>query len=150
MLVPHTRWVLQTDCGAVTPQAAVIASAGGAAYNDALEYIRPHGSLVAVGLPPDTDIKANVFWTVFRNVRIIGSCTSTISSAPNSRRRFGADSTRILSQTSVTAKTPSRPSTLLSVARSSRRSSPSRSRTSKTVSACLRPERIPFSCGDLL
>ncbi|POY76686.1 putative Alcohol dehydrogenase [Rhodotorula taiwanensis] len=60
-------------CGGEGPHAAVIASAGGAAYNDALEYIRPHGSLVAVGLPPDTDIKANVFWTVFRNVRIIGS-----------------------------------------------------------------------------
>lgn len=58
----------------------MIASAGGAAYNDALEYIRPHGSLVAVGLPPDTYIKANVFWTVFRNVRIIGSCASPFPS----------------------------------------------------------------------
>jgi len=33
----------------------------------------PHGTLVAVGLPPDTYIKANVFWTVFKALRIVGS-----------------------------------------------------------------------------
>ncbi|BGP13916.1 hypothetical protein JCM10213_002559 [Rhodosporidiobolus nylandii] len=60
-------------CGGVGPHAAVIASAGGAAYNDALEYLRPHGTLVAVGLPPDTVIKASVFWTVFKALRIVGS-----------------------------------------------------------------------------
>ncbi|GAA5862223.1 hypothetical protein JCM8547_007775 [Rhodosporidiobolus lusitaniae] len=60
-------------CGGVGPHAAVIASAGGAAYNEALEYLRPHGTLVAVGLPPDTYIKANVFWTVFKALRIVGS-----------------------------------------------------------------------------
>ncbi|GAA6026975.1 hypothetical protein JCM8097_006009 [Rhodosporidiobolus ruineniae] len=60
-------------CGGVGPHAAIIASAGGAAYNEALEYIRPHGTLVAVGLPPDTYIKANVFWVVFKALRIVGS-----------------------------------------------------------------------------
>ncbi|GAA5965304.1 hypothetical protein JCM8115_002248 [Rhodotorula mucilaginosa] len=60
-------------CGGEGPHAAVITSAGGAAYNDALEYLRPHGTLVAVGLPPDTYIKANVFWTVFKSLRIVGS-----------------------------------------------------------------------------
>ena len=29
--------------------------------------------LVAVGLPGNTDIKANVFFTVFRSVRVVGS-----------------------------------------------------------------------------
>lgn len=48
-------------------------SSSGAAYNEALEYLRPHGTLVAVGLPPDTYIKANVFWTVFKALRIVGS-----------------------------------------------------------------------------
>ena len=38
-----------------------------------LQYLRPHGTLVAVGLPPDTYIKANVFWTVFKALRIVGS-----------------------------------------------------------------------------
>lgn len=45
-------------------------SSSGAAYNEALEYLRPHGTLVAVGLPPDTWIKANVFWTVFKALRV--------------------------------------------------------------------------------
>lgn len=31
------------------------------------------GTLVAVGLPPDTHIKANVFFTVFKALRIVGS-----------------------------------------------------------------------------
>jgi propanol-preferring alcohol dehydrogenase len=48
-------------------------SSSGAAYNEALEYLRPHGTLVAVGLPPDTYIQANVFWTVFKALRIVGS-----------------------------------------------------------------------------
>ncbi|SPO22191.1 probable ADH1 - alcohol dehydrogenase I [Ustilago trichophora] len=55
------------------PQAAVVAASGAAAYEQALDYIRPHGVLVAVGLPGGTDIKANVFFTVFRSVRIVGS-----------------------------------------------------------------------------
>jgi propanol-preferring alcohol dehydrogenase len=48
-------------------------SSSGAAYDEALEYLRPHGALVAVGLPPDTYIKANVFWTVLKALRIVGS-----------------------------------------------------------------------------
>lgn len=55
------------------PQAAVVAASGGLAYEQALDYIRPRGVLVAVGLPGNTDIKANVFFTVFRSVRIVGS-----------------------------------------------------------------------------
>ncbi|EST07927.1 Alcohol dehydrogenase GroES-like protein [Kalmanozyma brasiliensis GHG001] len=55
------------------PQAAVVAASGAAAYEQALDYIRPRGVLVAVGLPGQADIKANVFFTVFRSVRIVGS-----------------------------------------------------------------------------
>jgi propanol-preferring alcohol dehydrogenase len=55
------------------PHAAVVAAAGGSAYEQALEYLRPHGVCVAVGLPPDTDIKVPVFWTVFLSKRVIGS-----------------------------------------------------------------------------
>ncbi|KAJ1029295.1 hypothetical protein NDA13_002546 [Ustilago tritici] len=55
------------------PQAAVVAASGGLAYQQALDYIRPRGVLVAVGLPGNTDIKANVFFTVFRSVRVVGS-----------------------------------------------------------------------------
>ncbi|PVG00910.1 putative ADH1-alcohol dehydrogenase I [Serendipita vermifera] len=59
--------------GGLGPHAAIIASSVAAAYNEALEYLRPHGTLVAVGLPADSYIKANVFWTVFRALRIVGS-----------------------------------------------------------------------------
>lgn len=55
------------------PQAAVVAASGAAAYEQALDYIRPRGVLVAVGLPGNTDIRANVFFTVFRSVRVVGS-----------------------------------------------------------------------------
>ncbi|GAA5931344.1 zinc-dependent alcohol dehydrogenase [Sporobolomyces koalae] len=59
-----------TDGG---PHAAIVAAAGASAYEAALEYIRPTGTLVAIGLPPDTFIKANVFFTVFHSKRIVGS-----------------------------------------------------------------------------
>ncbi|GAA5946511.1 hypothetical protein JCM3775_007556 [Rhodotorula graminis] len=60
-------------CGGEGPHAAVITSAGAAAYNEALEYLRPHGTLVAVGLPPNATINADVFFTVFKALRIVGS-----------------------------------------------------------------------------
>lgn len=39
----------------------------------ATEYLRPHGTCVAVGLPPDTVMKINVFFTVFLSKRLVGS-----------------------------------------------------------------------------
>ncbi|KAG8796408.1 alcohol dehydrogenase [Serendipita sp. 411] len=64
---------IRAASGGLGPHAAVIASSAAAAYNDALEYLRNHGTLVAVGLPADSYIQANVFWTVFRALRIVGS-----------------------------------------------------------------------------
>jgi propanol-preferring alcohol dehydrogenase len=64
---------IKAATGGLGPHAAIMASSGGAAYDQALEYLRPHGTLVAVGLPPDTYIKASVFWTVFKALRIVGS-----------------------------------------------------------------------------
>lgn len=55
------------------PHGAVVAAAGAAAYEQAMEYIRPRGVCVAVGLPPDTDVKVSVFWTVFQSKRLVGS-----------------------------------------------------------------------------
>lgn len=43
------------------PHAAIVASAGAGAYEQALEYLRPHGTCVAVGLPPDTDIRGKSY-----------------------------------------------------------------------------------------
>lgn len=53
--------------------AAIVVASGGQAYEQALEYLRPHGAVIAVGLPPNAEIKADVFWTVIGSKRIIGS-----------------------------------------------------------------------------
>jgi propanol-preferring alcohol dehydrogenase len=55
------------------PHGAIVAAATAASYEQALEYLRPHGVCVAVGLPPDTNMKVNVFWTVFQSKRVVGS-----------------------------------------------------------------------------
>jgi len=55
------------------PHAAIITSSDGLAYEQALEYVRPHGTVVAVGLPANTKVKADVFFTVFLEKRLIGS-----------------------------------------------------------------------------
>ncbi|GAA5863883.1 hypothetical protein JCM1840_005803 [Sporobolomyces johnsonii] len=87
MLQPQFRPLLAASsgpdkvCNGVGPHAAVIAAAGAAAYEQALEYLRPSGTLVAVGLPPDSFIKANVFWTVLRNIRIVGSYVGNLQDA---------------------------------------------------------------------
>jgi len=53
--------------------AAIIASSSAAAYEEAMEYIRPRGFVVAAGLPPDAVVKANVFWTVLGSKTFVGS-----------------------------------------------------------------------------
>ena len=54
------------------PHAAIVAASSPKAYEQALDYLRPRGTLVVVGLPV-ADIKANVFWTVFKSLTIVGS-----------------------------------------------------------------------------
>lgn len=48
-------------------------AATGEGYQTAMEYMRPHGTCVAVGLPPSAKISADVFWTVFLSKRLVGS-----------------------------------------------------------------------------
>ncbi|CAE6353974.1 unnamed protein product [Rhizoctonia solani] len=55
------------------PHAAIVASASSVGYDQALQYLRPGGTLVAVGLPPGATINADVFWTVLRSITIRGS-----------------------------------------------------------------------------
>jgi len=53
--------------------AAIVAAGAAESYELALEYLRPRGTLVVVGLPPDTKIKADVLMTVLTSKRIVGS-----------------------------------------------------------------------------
>lgn len=98
---------LKKACGGKGPHAAVVAASNAKAYEQALDYIRNGGVLVVVGLPaeayvcpcvshaflyllvftylswivPHIQIKASVFFTVFRSLRIVGSYVGNRSDA---------------------------------------------------------------------
>ncbi|ADV22294.1 alcohol dehydrogenase, propanol-preferring [Cryptococcus gattii Ru294] len=58
--------------GGEGPAAAVVTASHKAGYTQAIDYLKPSGTLVAVGLP-NAEMGANVFWTVFKSIRIQGS-----------------------------------------------------------------------------
>lgn len=64
---------LKKATGGKGPHAAVVTASNAKAYEQALDYIRNGGILVVVGLPAEAYIKASVFFTVFRSLRIVGS-----------------------------------------------------------------------------
>ena len=43
------------------------------AYEQAVEYLRPGGTLLVVGLPAKAQINAPIFWTVVKGISILGS-----------------------------------------------------------------------------
>jgi len=60
------------------PHAAVVTGTTAAAYETAMAYIRPAGTVVAVGLPSrEATIAANVAMTVLQKKRLVGSMVGT-------------------------------------------------------------------------
>ena len=59
-----------TDGG---PHAAVVTAATSAAYQQAVDYLRPGGTLMVVGLPAEASLNADVFFTVTKSINILGS-----------------------------------------------------------------------------
>jgi len=55
------------------PHAALVSAANSSAYEQAIDYLRPGGSLLVVGLPGKAQIGASIFWTVVKSINIIGS-----------------------------------------------------------------------------
>ncbi|TFK49123.1 GroES-like protein [Heliocybe sulcata] len=55
------------------PHAAVVTAATGAAYSQAVDYLRNGGTLMAVGLPGEATLDASIFFTVFKGISILGS-----------------------------------------------------------------------------
>jgi alcohol dehydrogenase, propanol-preferring len=55
------------------PHAVIVIAASAKPYEDALKMCRTKGTVVAVGLPADTVIGANVFDTVVRSLTLKGS-----------------------------------------------------------------------------
>jgi propanol-preferring alcohol dehydrogenase len=48
------------------PHVTLVTAATGAAYKQAVDYLRPGGSLMAVGLPGTAMLEASIFFTVFK------------------------------------------------------------------------------------
>jgi alcohol dehydrogenase, propanol-preferring len=52
--------------GGLGAHAAVVTAATGAAYSQAVDYLRNGGTLMAVGLPGEAKLDANIFFTVYK------------------------------------------------------------------------------------
>lgn len=63
---------IRAATGGLGPHASLVVAAHSSAYEQAVDYLRPGGTLVVVGMP-NAPIGANVFWTVFKTIKIVGS-----------------------------------------------------------------------------
>jgi len=88
------------------PHGAVVAASGAAAYEQAMEYIRPHGTCVMVGLPPDCAVQVPVFWTVFQSKRLVGSYVGNRQDAHESLQIAAAGKVKCLYKTLPLADLP--------------------------------------------
>ncbi|KDQ58620.1 hypothetical protein JAAARDRAFT_193166 [Jaapia argillacea MUCL 33604] len=52
---------------------AVVTAASSTGYEQAVDYLRPGGTLMAVGLPGSASLNASIFFTVFKAIQILGS-----------------------------------------------------------------------------
>ncbi|KII87609.1 hypothetical protein PLICRDRAFT_111977 [Plicaturopsis crispa FD-325 SS-3] len=64
---------IKAATGGEGPHAALVTAATGAAYQQAIDYLRPGGKLMAVGLPGEATLDASIFFTVFKSISILGS-----------------------------------------------------------------------------
>ncbi|KAJ9109745.1 hypothetical protein QFC19_001975 [Naganishia cerealis] len=55
------------------PHASIVTSASPSGYEQALDYIRPGGTVVAVGLPAGAFVKSEVFFHVLKERKLVGS-----------------------------------------------------------------------------
>ncbi|KIW93981.1 uncharacterized protein Z519_05296 [Cladophialophora bantiana CBS 173.52] len=59
------------------PHGVILVSTSPKPFEQASEYVRPNGTVVPIGLPPDGNIKASVFWGVLKMLRIKCSYVGT-------------------------------------------------------------------------
>lgn len=69
---------LVADVKAATPDglgahAVILLAVSEKPFQQATEYVRSRGTIIAIGLPPDASLKAPVFQTVVRMISIKGS-----------------------------------------------------------------------------
>lgn len=59
--------------GGLGPHSAVVTAASSPAYEQAIDYLRPGGTLMVVGLPGHGKLAADIFFTVTKSISILGS-----------------------------------------------------------------------------
>ncbi|KAG7439965.1 GroES-like protein [Guyanagaster necrorhizus] len=59
--------------GGFGAHSAVVTAAHSSGYTQALDYLRPGATLMAVGLPGTATLNASIFFTVFKSISILGS-----------------------------------------------------------------------------
>ena len=63
---------IKAACGGEGAHAAVVTAANAIAYEQALQYLRPAGTLMIIGIPNDS-IKVNALFAVMKGISILGS-----------------------------------------------------------------------------
>ena len=64
---------IKAACDGEGPHAAVVTAATSKAYEQAVDYLRPGGYLMVVGLPAKAALSADIFFTVVKGISILGS-----------------------------------------------------------------------------
>ncbi|KAH9958360.1 GroES-like protein [Lactifluus volemus] len=64
---------IKEAAGGDGPHATLVSAASSSAYEQAVDYLRPGGSLLLVGLPGKAQIGASIFWTVVKGINMVGS-----------------------------------------------------------------------------
>ncbi len=63
------------------PNVAVVTAATSDAYSQAIDYLRPGGTLMVVGLPATATLNADIFFTVTKSINILGSYVGYVIAA---------------------------------------------------------------------
>ena len=67
--------------GGLGAHSAVVTTASSPGYTQAVDYLRPGGTLMAVGLPGTAKLEASIFFTVLKSISIIGSYVGYVAFA---------------------------------------------------------------------
>jgi len=64
---------IKDACDGLGAHCALVTAATGTGYQQAIDYLREGGTLMAVGLPGEATLEASIFFTVFKSLNIKGS-----------------------------------------------------------------------------
>jgi len=64
---------IRDACDGLGPHCSLVTTASSTGYQQAVDYLRPGGTLMAVGLPGKATLDASIFFIVFKSLSIKGS-----------------------------------------------------------------------------